>query len=173
MNRVNFFNAAVSTRRHKKKIIREKLMKFQRDILIPNGLEFLQVRIGINQFDNQFRNIDEFNGEIMYLERQQLEPEEMIRKTIFIKDKNNISDRTYTSLQSELDLDLPTLYRIRKKIKDLDQTIEIMENQRGVYVDIKTKLKLLIPKIKENFVNQNEQVDTGITGSLLPRANSP
>ena len=152
MIRVQFYDAASSTQRYKKKIIKQQFKKLQSEVLIPNGLEIRKLEIGKLQFEN----VDDFNFEIMYVDDQVLDKNDWLKKVIFIKDKNNISDRTYKSLQSELNLKLPTLHKIRNKIKSFDNKFEIMENSRGVYVDIQNKLKQLIPRIKTNFRNSEK-----------------
>ena len=79
-----------------------------------------------------------------------------MKKIIHTKDKHDISDLTYRSLYSELELNLPTLYSIRKVTAAYDELLDIFENERGVFVDIKQKLQLLIPKIKDGFIyNEN------------------
>ena len=152
MIRVQFYDAASSTQRYKKKIIKQQFKKLQSEVLIPNGLEIRKLEIGKLQFEN----VDDFNFQIMYVDDQVLDKNDWLKKVIFIKDKNNISDRTYKSLQSELNLKLPTLHKKRNKIKSFDNKFEIMENSRGVYVDIQNKLKQLIPRIKTNFRNSEK-----------------
>jgi hypothetical protein len=77
-----------------------------------------------------------------------------IRRVIFIKDKNNISDLTYSSLRNELKLELPSLHEIKKEISVCDQLFNIKANSKGVYLSLHEKLKVLIPKIKKNFSDE-------------------
>jgi hypothetical protein len=83
-----------------------------------------------------------------------------IRKVILFKDQHNISDFTYKKLKNDLNLNLPSLYELKAEISKCDQIMEIMENSRGVNINIIEKLKLLIPKIKKNFDHISSNVFT-------------
>ena len=125
MNRLKYIDSSERSKRFKRNLIH--------DILTPNGLKFREVSIDT---DTNNEDIQEFNCEISYIEKQDLQYNEWIRRVIFIKDKNNISDRTYKSLQKDLNLKLPTLHKIRKEIRRYDNNIELMVNEKGVFVDI-------------------------------------
>ena len=44
-------------------------------------------------------------------------------------------------LRNELEINLPSLSAVKGKIQQYDQTIEIFENSKGVYVDSKLLLE--------------------------------
>ena len=116
--------------------IKDQLNALQRTILAPNGLEFRTIEIG-KKCDE---NIADFNFDILYIDRN-IHQDDYIKKVIFIKDKHNISDQTYLKLRNELEINLPSLSAVKGKIQQYDQTIEIFENSKGVYVDIKLLLE--------------------------------
>lgn len=154
MTRKNFYQ---TTKRHQLRLknnIKDKLKQIQRELLIPHGLEFRKVEIGpyIEQED-----IENFKCDLVYI-NSNIEESVSIKKVIYIKDKNNISDDTYKSLRNELKLKLPSLYKLKNEIEKYDEMFDIMENSKGVYIDIKKKLKELILRIKHKFINKDDNI---------------
>ena len=75
-------------------------------------------------------------------------------KSIFIKDKSNISNRCYQSLITELKCDLPSLRKIQCKKKELNELLPTFENTMGCYCNIKLKLtKIVDHLIEKNMIH--------------------
>ena len=157
MNRfIKFHEASRSHQARIKRMIRGKLLQLQNEILFPHGLKFSRIEIDNAQTEIQ-QSIEHFKCDIIY--HNLIDAEEIsIRKVISIKDTHNISDITYSSLRNDLELKLPSLYELKKEIKNFDEMLAIMQNTKGVYLNIKEKLKLLIPKIKKNFVDKDSSI---------------
>jgi hypothetical protein len=142
-----------SSRSHQQRIkkrIVERLSLIQSEILEPHGLKFRRVEIDSKVQDT----IENFKCEILLNHDAEIP----IKKIIYIKDKHNISDVTYESLRSQLQLQLPSLVKLKSERRVYDQMINILENSKGVYLSIEKKLKLLIPKIKKNFTEQESHI---------------
>ena len=48
--------------------------------------------------------------------------------------------------------------KLKSERRVYDQMVNILENSKGVYLSIEKKLKLLIPKIKKNFTEQESHI---------------
>ena len=154
MQRSISFNEASRTHQNRiKKQIRQRLLTIQNEVLVPHGLQFRCVQIDSNEIEIVER-IEDFKCELILNPIEEIS----IRKVIFIKDKNNISDATYSSLRKDLKLKLPSLNELKNKIRSYDQMLNILQNTKGVYLNIQEKLKLLIPKIKNNFINKDSSI---------------
>ena len=149
--RINFNEATKSWKNKIKKKIKERLYLIQTELLSQHGLKFEKIEIACIGNEIIQNRIEDFKCEILINRIDDYVP---IQKVIYIKDKKNISDATYRSLLDELKLKIPTLYELKKEIKICDQLFNIMENSKGVYLNIQEKLKMLIPKIKKNFSDQ-------------------
>jgi hypothetical protein len=142
-----------SSRSHQQRIkkrIVERLSLIQSEMLEPHGLKFRRVVIDSNVQDR----IENFKCEILLKHDATIS----FRKIIHIKDKHNISDVIYESFKSQLQLQLPTLVKLKTERRVYDHMINILENSKGAYLSIKKKLKLLIPKIKKNFTEQDSHI---------------
>ncbi len=130
----------------------------QKNILKRYGLQFSRIVITPNATTEQ--NYQDFSVNISYLNQAKFysESDLSIKKVRYAKDKHNISDRTYVGLLNDLDLNLPSLYVLKAERKKYDAMLYIFENSSGVFIDLKEKLKHLIPKIKKNFANEFEPV---------------
>lgn len=58
---------------------------------------------------------------------------------MYFKDKNGISDRVFTDLQ-KCDVQMPSLYFVKKFRDQIDTKFKIYNNQIGVYLSMKDKL---------------------------------
>ena len=154
IRRINYHEASRPHQIRIKRRIRQKLFQMQNEVLTPHGLKFRKIEIEKSQNNIQDR-IEDFTCEIIFHQADGYVP---IRNVIYVKDKHNISDVTYTSLSNDLQLNLPSLYEIKQQIKIYDQMINIEENSKGVYLNIKEKLKYLIPKIRNNFVDKESNI---------------
>ena len=126
---LRFFEAFERTKRRKKLLIKTSLIQFQRVHLLPIGLKFHEISIGMAD-----ENLNEFKLEIFNIEKSTCFDDEYIRKVIFIKDKHNISDLTYLKLQTNLNLELPTLHMyIKKEIDKYNKLFDIMVNDKVLY----------------------------------------
>ena len=153
MAKKNYYQA---TKRHQfrlKKVIIDKLKQMQREFLLPHGLEFRRVEIGPNDEQEEIEN---FKCDVVFINPN--DDEVSLKNVIYIKDKNNISDDTYKSLRNELKLKLPSLYELKSEIVKYDQMFEIMENPKGIYIDIKKKLKEIISKKKNKLQIKEDNI---------------
>jgi hypothetical protein len=64
-----------------------------------------------------------------------------VKKSVYWKDKNLVSDKTYQSTISFLGTKAPSLEQVRTEKKILNEEINVFENRIGVYVSVKEKLK--------------------------------
>ena len=135
---INFNEASRSHKSRIKATIKEKLLQIQSDILLPHGLKLRRVEIHaqLTQINQEIANTI---SDIAYFKTG--EDEIPITKVIYIKDTNNISDATYSSLRKELNLKLPNLHELKKEIVRCDGLFEIMENTKGFYISVEEKLK--------------------------------
>ena len=148
--RIKFNDASRSYQNRIKRNLRQKLFALQAEALKPYGLKFRSVEIECSHNYIE-ETIENFKCEILMSQLGETVP---IRRVIFIKDKNNISDLTYSNLRNELKLELPSLHEIKKEISLCDQLFNIKENSKGVYLSLQEKLKILIPKIKKHFSDE-------------------
>ncbi len=148
--RIKFNDASRSYQNRIKRNLRQKLFALQAEALKPYGLKFRSVEIECSHNYIE-ETIENFECEILMSQLGETVP---IRRVIFIKDKNNISDLTYSNLRNELKLELPSLHEIKKEISLCDQLFNIKENSKGVYLSLQEKLKILIPKIKKHFSDE-------------------
>jgi hypothetical protein len=153
-----YYESSERSKRRKKNEIKNQLLLLQKNLLNRYGLQFSQIVITPHATTEQ--NNQDFSVNISYLNQAQFNSESdlSIKKVIYAKDKHNISDRTYVGLLNDLDLNLPSLYVLKAERKKYDAMLYIFENSKGVFIDIKEKLKHLIPKIKKNFANEFEHV---------------
>ena len=128
--RINFNDASRSYQNRIKRNLRQKLFALQAEALKPYGLKFRSVEIECSHNYIE-ETIENFKCEILMSQLGETIP---FRRVIFIKDKNNISDLTYSSLRNELKLELPSLHEIKKEISLCDQLFNIKENSKGVYL---------------------------------------
>ena len=127
-------------------MIRGKLLQLQNEILIPHGLKLSRIEIDNAQTEIQ-QSIENFKCDIIY--HNLIDAEGIsIRKVISIKDTHNISDITYSSLRNDLELKLSSLYELKKEIKNFDEMLAIMQNTKGVYLNIKENKDSTILYIK-------------------------
>ncbi len=74
-----------------------------------------------------------------------------LKKSLAIKDFNNISDNSWNRIRIDLNLKdkLPSLNRIIKHRKSFKTMLNIKTNEFGVYISIKKKLELVLKQLFE------------------------
>ncbi len=74
-------------------------------------------------------------------------------KSMEVKDKTNISDRSWGNLRKNLNLhsSLPSIYKMKRKREEIDQLTKIYENENGCFISVKEKLTILCSKTKERI----------------------
>ena len=84
------------------------------------------------------------------IEKVNLEREEKLLKSVFIKDKFNISNECYNSLNTICQAKLPSLYQIIAKKKDLNNKFNNAHNEKGTYTSVKEKLRVILLNLFEH-----------------------
>ena len=127
--RKNYHQLRRTQRFHVRNTILNNLNLFQEQFLNIYGLKFNS--IVIRNINTENDNIDKFEFEITNYEStqaQQTSGKAWLKRVIYVKDKNNISDRTYKSLRFYLGLRLPSFYVLKKEIRLYDQSLDIYSN---------------------------------------------
>jgi hypothetical protein len=79
-----------------------------------------------------------------------------VNNLLFYKDKHSISDRAYCDLKTRCFLDIPSVFSLKKRRGELDSLFELQNNQMGVYITLKDKLKF---RLELFFGRKYNQVD--------------
>ena len=75
--------------------------------------------------------------------------EPTVNNILYVKDKWSISDRAYNAFRIKCHLNIPTLFHIKKKRQSIDSMFRIRDNEMGVFMSIKEKLKYCLEKFFE------------------------
>lgn len=75
--------------------------------------------------------------------------EPTVNNILYVKDKWAISDRAYNAFRIKCHLNIPTLFHIKKRRQSIDSIFRIRDNEMGVFMSIKEKLKFCLEKFFE------------------------
>ena len=89
------------------------------------------------------------------IEKLNMDREEKLLKSVFIKDKYNISNECYQSLNTVCQAKLPSLNQVNGKKKELNNIFNNYNNDKGTYTGVKEKLRLVLINLfeKKNLFN--------------------
>jgi hypothetical protein len=85
--------------------------------------------------------------------KKYVEENNILSKALYLKDQNNVADKTWQKFNTQLNCNLPSLRQIRKKKKSLHSQIQIKDIENGFNCNIKIKLTLIVKKlIQKNMI---------------------
>ena len=136
INKKSFYECSVRQRFNLRKQIRQMLIDYLQDYLTGMCLCIHQVIIYPIELDEC-----EFKLEIKEFHECVENKDADVNKLLYHKDKFSISDKAYNDLKSKCGLDVPSLYHIRTRRNEIDNIYELIENNKGVFVSAKAKIR--------------------------------
>lgn len=158
-SRKNFFDVSSRQQRRLTSRIKQDILQYTNDLLAPMGLSLKKLEVvptDIFEGTMDLRIMDPRKED----EANQNRP--TINNLLYYKDKFSISDKCYCDLKTKCFLPIPSLTQLKKRRVELDSLFEIFNNEMGVYVSFKEKLKMRLQCYFERKYGENVESDDAL-----------